>query len=281
MLTNVNKCLQIFDLSVLTLIFLSGLLVDYDIQSHVPSDIGTDEKFLPPESYPVQNTLNLISDWTKQNLMKLNPRKCKYMIFSRSGTKFTTRLSLNNENLERSNVLKILGLYITENLSWSENCTQICRKAYSRMQMITKLKYVGVPVEDLIEVYILYIRSLTEYCSVAFHPSLTIEQINKLERIQRVALKIILGVMYVDYSAALEMSGLETLYARRTKRCLDFALKCTKHIRNQRMFPKNDQQVHSVRISEEYKVNFARTARYFQSTIPYCQRLLNKHSKAQ
>ena len=143
--------------------------------------------------------------------------------------------------------------------------------------MLTKLKYVGVAIEDLIEVYVLYIRSLAEYCSVVFHSSLTIEQSNKHERIQKTALKIILGDMYMEYSAGLEMSGLDTLYVRRTKRCLDFALKCTKHLKNQRMFPKNVTHGHQVRSSERYKVNFARTSRYMQSTIPYCQRLLNKH----
>ena len=81
--------------------------------------------------------------------------------------------------------------------------------------------------------------------------------------------------MYVDYATALEMSGLDTLYDRRTQRCLDFAKKSTKHLKNQRMFPKNEQQNHNVRNSEKYKVNFARTSRYFKSTIPYCQRLLN------
>ena len=183
------------DLSVLTLILLSGLLVEYDFHSHIPSDIGTEEKFLPPESYPVQNTLNHIANWTKLNLMKRNPTKCKYMIFSRSGEHFSTRLKLDSENLERTKVLKILGLYITKNLSWSENCSEICRKAFSRMQMLTKLKYVGVAIEDLIEVYVLYIRSLAEYCSVVFHSSLTIEQSNKHKRIQKTALKIILGDM--------------------------------------------------------------------------------------
>ena len=211
--------------------------------------------------------------------MKLNPAKCKFMIFSRSGEKFTTRLTLNNENLERTNKLKLLGLHITENLSWSENCTQICRKAYSRMQMITKLKYVGVPKEDLIEVYILFIRSLAEYCSVAFHPSLTIEQSKKLERIQKTALKIILGEMYVDYSAALEMSGLDTLYERRTQRCLDFAKKSTKHVKNNRMFPKNVQQDHDVRNSEKYKVNFARKSRYLKRAIPDGQHQRNSQEQ--
>ena len=43
------------------------------------------------------------------------------MIFRRNGEKFTTRYTLNNENLERTNQLKLLGLHITENLSWSEN----------------------------------------------------------------------------------------------------------------------------------------------------------------
>ena len=86
------------DLSVLTLICLSGLLVDYDIHSHVPSDVGTEDKFLPPEGYQVQTILNSISKWTKQNLMKLNPDKCKYMIFSRSGEKTDFRQSEPREN---------------------------------------------------------------------------------------------------------------------------------------------------------------------------------------
>ena len=34
--------------------------------------------------------------------------------------------------------------------------------------------------EDLIDIYILFIRSITEYCAVAFHSSLTQEQSNKL-----------------------------------------------------------------------------------------------------
>ena len=44
---------------------------------------------------------------------------------------------------------------------------------------------------------------------------------------------------------------------------------------------KNVTHGHQVRSSEKYKVNFARTSRYMQSTIPYCQRLLNKHINEQ
>ena len=70
--------------------------------------------------------------------------------------------------------------------------------------MLTKLRYVGTKIEDLVEIYILYIRSITEYCSVAYHSSLTVAQSDKIERIQKVCLRVILGDMYVSYEAALE-----------------------------------------------------------------------------
>ena len=100
----------------------------------------------------------------------------------------------------------------------------------------------GVGTEDLIEIYVLYIRSIAVYCSTVFHCTLTPEQSNKLERIQKTGLKIILGDMYIDYESALEMTGLDTLFSRRGNRCLDFALKCTQHLKNSRLFPLNTKQ---------------------------------------
>ena len=168
-------------------------------------------------------------------------------------------------------------MYICEDLFWSKNCREICKKAYSRLQMITKLKYVGVRTEDLLDIFKLYIRSIAEYCSVVFHSTLTIDQSDKLERIQKTCLRVILGEMYIDYKSALEMSGLQTLSARRQARCLDFAQKCLKHPRNSRLFPLNNLPNLEVRKMEKFKVNFAKTSAYMKTTIPYCQRLLNLH----
>ena len=173
------------DLSVLQLICMTGLLMDYNFHQHVASDIAIDEKFLPPESYNIQRYIHQISDWTTANLMKMNPTKCNYMIFTRCKENIATRLEINNTILERKSTQKILGMRISENLSWSSHCQEVCRKAYSRLSMLTKLKYVGVKIEDLLDIYILYIRSVTEYCSVAFHSSLTVEQSNRLERIKK------------------------------------------------------------------------------------------------
>ena len=216
-----------------------GLLTEYDFHQHVASDIGVDDHFLPPDTYSAQTNLNFLSNWTKENLMKINETKCNYMIFSRSESKFSTRLHINNVYLEKISVTKILGIWLSEDATWTRNCKEITIKAYSRLSMLTKLKYVGISTEDLLNIYILYIKSVTEYCSVAFHSRLTQEQSAKLERIQKTCLKVILGEMYINYDSALEMCGLQSLFSRREKRCLDFAIKCSKHTRNQRLFPLN------------------------------------------
>ena len=229
-------------------------------------------------SYDTQDNIDQIVQWTDSNLMKLNAAKCNYMIFSRSGEQFTTRLSVKGTVIDRIRESKILGLWISDTLSWARNCTEICKQAYSRLAMITRLKYVGVAIEDLLDIYKLFIRSVTEYCSVVFHSRLTQEQSEKLERIQKACLRVILGDMYLDYTSALEMTGLETLVSRRIKRCLDFSKKCIKHPRNSRLFPiAENNSTYNVRRKDMFKVNFARTSSYQNSTIPFCQRLLNKH----
>jgi hypothetical protein len=256
---------------------MSGLLVEYNFHHHVASDIGIDQQYLPADSYNTQDHLNFISNWTNENLMKLNEAKSNYMVFSRTKENFATRLSVNNINLDRVSVTKLLGIWISEDMSWSRNCQEICKKAYSRLSMITKLKYVGVSKDDLLDIYILFIRSVTEYCAVSFHSSLTQQQSYKLERIQKTCLKVIMGDLYHDYPTALDFCGLQNLSDRREKRCLDFSLKCLKHPKNKRLFPRNPGQNTRARTSEPYTVNFASTETYKLSAIPFCQRLLNTH----
>ena len=65
--------------------------------------------------------------------------------------------------------------------------------------MLSKLKYLGVSTEDLIELYCLHILSLTEYCSTAFHSTLSMRLDSKIEAIQKTCLRVILDVMFVDY----------------------------------------------------------------------------------
>ena len=137
--------------------------------------------------------------------------------------------------------------------------------------MLSKLKYAGVNEKDLLDIFKLFIRSICEYCSVVYHNSLTCEQKDKLESIQKTSLKIILGEKYLNYDDALKYCSLETLDKRRQNHMIKFSLKCVSDDFNSKMFPKNN-----TKSKEYFQVNFAKTTQYFNSAIPQCQRLLNK-----
>ena len=209
--------------------------------------------------------------------MKLNEAKSSYMIFTRMIQDFKCRLKLNQVKLDQVHKARLLGLVITDDLKWESNTEDICKRAYARVSMVTKLKYVGVDKDNLIEIYYLFIRSLLEYCSVVWHSTLTIEQTADIERVQKTCMKIILGDHYTGYEAALKLYNLDTLKIRRDRRSLNFGLKALKHPKHQKLFPLSSPDEHHLREAEKFHVNFGRTSSYKNSTVPSIQRLLNKH----
>ena len=264
------------DLSILELIFLSGVLTDFDCQKTVPSDIGVDQEYLPPEAYQTQRRLDNIASWTDQNLMRINANKSNYIIFTRSHHDFVTRLNINGNKLDQVEATKIVGVWLTSDLKWDKNTREMSKRAYSRISMLTKLKYVGVHTDDLIEIYILYIRSVLEYCAVVWHSSLTVELARRLEMVQKTCLRVILGEEYDSYEDALDSCNIKTLFERREARCLTFARRCLKHPIHTRMFPLNlNNQGNKYKSREKYVVNFAKTKTYMKSAVPYLQRMLN------
>ena len=272
------------DLTVLELVMMGGLLTDYNFKQHVASDIGIDELYIPATSLKTQGNLNKISEWTDVNKMMINEDKSNYMVFSRSETEMATRLVLNGQTIERKEETKIVGVWLTTWLDWDRNTRDMCRKAYARMTMLTKLKYVGVQTADLLEIYILYIRSLLEYCSVVWHSTLTVDQCQVIENVQKLCLKVIMGSEYSGYDNALVCCNLDKLSDRRQDRCLKFGLKTLLHPVYSDMFPVNPQILsapHETRNSEHFQVNKAKSESYRQSTIPYIQRLLNEYVRNQ
>ena len=145
------------------------------------------------------------------------------------------------------------------------------------MRLLSKLKYVGMPKEDLIEIYCSLIRSVVEYCSVVFHSGLTNAQSKQLENVQSTAMRILLQENFVSPSAAREMTGLRTLSERRQSRIESFSLRCLKHPKHSSMFPLNNKNTDKeLRTTEKFKVNFARTSQYQKSGLIHCQKILNQ-----
>ena len=169
----------------------------------------------------------------------------------------------------------ILGLVVTSDLSWKRNTESIVKKANTRMLILRNLMMFPVPVKDLVLIYCQFIRSILEFNSNVWFSSITKDESDDIERVQKVACKLILGNQYIDYERALKNLSLENLSERRSKLALKFAKGCLKIDQMKTLFRESKPSKYNTRTRNAYDVDFASSSRLYQSTIPTLQRMLN------
>ena len=180
----------------------------------VPSDVAIENKFIDANKLKTKSHLEQISKWTQQKQMKLNTDKSNYMIFNFSKmNQFNTRLHMENNVLAQVRQTCLLGVIIRDDLKWHSNTASLVTRCYKRMTILRNLATFYVPLLEKVNIYCLYIRSVAEQSSVVWSSSLTVGEQNDLERVQKVALRIILGQNYLNYENALYLTNLETLKA--------------------------------------------------------------------
>ena len=213
--------------------------------------------------------------------MKLNETKSKFMIvnFSRSN-KFTTRLHIDNALLEEVKNMTLLGFVFSNNMFMKNNTYNLIKKANQRMTIIRKLYNFSVPTKDLVQIYCLFVRSILEFNSCVWFASITEQEKEDLERVQKIACRLILREKYLSYEKSLSILQIQTLEARRLSMALNFGKKCTKNPKMKDLFPENEQLTQKMRTREKYKVKFAYHKRLKDSAVPRIQTLLNEHSKS-
>ena len=162
-------------------------------------------------------------------------------------------------------------------LKWTNNTANLVNRASKRLWILRRLKLLGADQKSLLLVYTKQIRSILELSVPAWQGSVTLTEKNDLERVQKCAVRIILGSNYSSYSEALMLLSLESLESRRMKLCLNFALKAEKHPKYCSWFVPymKKQDIRAV----PPKYNMARTnhARYERSPINFLTYLLNEH----
>ena len=168
---------------------------------------------------------------------------------------------------------------ISSDLSWNKNTENLVKGANGSMRLLHAASKFTRKLSDLKQIYTMYVRSKVETGVAVWHSGLTKINIESIERIQKQAMKVIFKSQYSSYENALKIAKFTTLQMRREKLCLKFAKECTRNDKLKDMFPLsfNDHNMDK-RNYQKYKVNHAKTERYFQSSIPYLQRLLNKNT---
>ena len=213
--------------------------------------------------------------------MKLNVKKTKNMCFNFSKDKqFSTNINLYSEPIETVSETKLLGTIITNYLKWNKNTNNIVKETNKKMQLLHKASKFTNNIRDLKQIYMLQIRSKLDQSAVVWHSSLTQKNRNDLERIQKSAVRCILGNSYKGYEDALERLGLLTLEERRDQMYLKFAKQCLKLEKMKQFFTRNQKShVMEVRCTEFYNVAKSHTERFRKSAIPFMVKMLNDCQK--
>ena len=129
---------------------------------------------------------------------------------------------------------------------------------------------------ELRKIYLVFIRSILEQSAVVWHSSLTGKNRLALERVQKSAVRVILGHKFTSYKDGLQKLNLQSLNMRRKDLCFRFAKNCLKNDKVKNMFPKNLSKHKMIkRKTKKFRTVLARTRRYQKSAIPYMLKLLN------
>ena len=182
---------------------------------------------------------------------------------------------LDNEEIELVPETKLLGIVIRNDMSWISNTQYMVTKAYKKLWILRRLKRLGATQNDLLDIYVKQVRSHLEYAIPVWHSALTGDQRLQIERVQKSALRIILGAQYTSYTSALKILKIDTLNNRRIKLCKKFAVKTSKNEKFNKWFKVNDISSLTRLKKNPYCPVYSRTKRFENSPISYITNLLN------
>ena len=78
---------------------------------------------------------------------------------------YLSRLELDGAKIDKIYQARLLGLFFRDDLSLKSNNDELTRKAYTCMIILKRLYQVDVPIEELLEIYIFYIKSVVVWSS--------------------------------------------------------------------------------------------------------------------
>ena len=143
------------------------------------------------------------------------------------------------------------------------------------MWMLRRLSQLGISIERLLLTYESRIRVFLEQNVPLWMFSLSQKLCRKIEKVQKIALYIILGNhAHKDYFCNLAMLNIETLEERRHTIAKNFSVEILKHPQHRKIFKVSDnKRTRSGKLIIEPPT---RTARYSRSAVPSLARLINR-----
>ena len=212
--------------------------------------------------------------------MRVNCKKTQMLCISASHfNEVNSYIRTEDGDLKSGNNLKILGFQFSSEPNANYHVSNLIDKMYGKLWTLRFLKRSGMSKDKLLEIYKTVLRPSAEYSSVVYDSLIPEYLSEKLEAIQRQAIRIIYGYD-VDYGKIVEDGEIETLKKRREDNVLKFALKAEESARfGQAWFretPPGDREVRQT-TRNRYLERQCSTERGRNNPIQVMTRRLNEH----
>ena len=161
------------------------------ITDNIQSDIlifADDTSLFASGSDPAETSAQLnrdllqITNWASRWKVTFKAKKSKDIIFTKKYLNNSPPLLFNDNWIERVNVHKHLGLYLSSSLVWSAQIKELCLKANRKLSVLRSVKLLSRQTLDVL--YKITIRSIIDYALPVYFKTLKQTEILRLENLQ-------------------------------------------------------------------------------------------------
>ena len=166
----------------------------------------------------LENLLDTAQQWYTRNSLLNNPSKTEVIIFTKRKTKESFEVEITEEGIKKKlklqKTVKILGVFLDEELNWTRQINEINKKARNATRNLQRVNYL-LPFRLKLMLYNSLVATHFNYADTVWGGCNKTNK-NKLERTQNCAIKSILGLKRRDSSQeARQTANLLTLEAKR------------------------------------------------------------------
>ena len=159
---------------------------------------------------------NIATQWFRDNSMIVNPEKFQSIIIDRKNQNNNPqKLTIDGKFITSTNSVTLLGLEIDSKLNFDAHISKICNKSARQLNALCRLGYlIGFEERKLLINSFIYANF--NYCPLVWHFS-SKKSINKVENIQKRALRFLLNDYSSDYETLLKKSNKSTMEVKRLR----------------------------------------------------------------
>ena len=161
-------------------------------------------------------------NWFRDNSMIVNPDKFQAILLDKrnSDLHLNENITIDKENIKVVSNVKMLGVHIDSKLNFNLHIDIICKSASNQLNALVRLKrYLGH--EERFVLVNSFIYSNFNYCPLVWMFS-SKRSLNKIENLQKRALRFVLDDYTSSYELLLEKSGKPTMnLARERLLCIE------------------------------------------------------------